>query len=88
MSTKDTPRAASAGEIATRSGAMDLGQTVVLGVFGPKDNMSALLRGSTGRIRQVSRGDRVKSRTVVAIDDKGILLERDGKTTRLTLAVE
>ncbi len=71
---------------ATQQGVIRKNQIAILGVFGPKDALRALVRTSNGRVKQIERGDHVASGEVVAIDDKGIILRQRGRTKRIDIA--
>ncbi|MES0824181.1 hypothetical protein [Ruegeria sp. SCP11] len=70
---------------ATQKGALNKSTISVLGVFGPKSEMRALMRLSSGRVKEVELGSRVSSGTVVAIDDEGVMLRQSGRTKRITI---
>ncbi|NOE32667.1 MULTISPECIES: hypothetical protein [unclassified Ruegeria] len=70
---------------ATQRGALKKNSVSVLGVFGPKAEMRALMRLSSGRVKEVKTGSRVASGTVVAIDEHGIVLRQSGQTKRITI---
>ncbi|WP_253276798.1 hypothetical protein [Ruegeria sp. 6PALISEP08] len=57
----------------------------VLGIFGPKSDLRALMRLSSGRVKEVKPGSRVASGTVIAIDEDGIMLRQSGQTKRITI---
>ncbi len=68
---------------ATQRGALKRNSVSVLGVFGPKAELRALMRLSSGRVKEVKPGSRVASGTVVAIDEHGIILRQSGQTRRI-----
>jgi len=70
---------------ATQRGALKKNSVSVLGVFGPKADMRALMRLSSGRVKEVKPGSRVASGTVVAIDEHGIMLRQSGQTRRIAI---
>lgn len=70
---------------ATQRGALKKNSVSVLGVFGPKADMRALMRLSSGRVKEVKPGSRVASGTVVAIDEHGIMLRQSGQTKRIAI---
>lgn len=70
---------------ATQKGALKKNSVSVLGVFGPKADMRALMRTSSGRVKEVKLGSRVSSGTVVAIDAEGVMLRQSGRTTRIVI---
>ncbi|WP_424833485.1 hypothetical protein [Ruegeria sp.] len=70
---------------ATQTGVLKKNSVSVLGVYGPKADMRALMRMSSGRVKKVKIGSRVASGTVVAIDEDGIVLRQSGQTRRMTI---
>ena len=75
-----------AGQIATQEGAIDTSRTYILGVFGPKNALKAMIQDRGGRPRVVSVGDRISLGPIKGIDQKGILVQQGGQTRRLPLA--
>lgn len=72
-------------EMATQSHALTRGRTDLIGLFGAQDQMSALIRTPGGSIQRVSVGETLSIGRVVAIDDKGIMVTKNGQNRRLTL---
>lgn len=70
---------------ATQKGALKKNSVSVLGIFGPKAELRALMRLSSGRVKEVKPGSRVASGTVMAIDEDGILLRQSGQTKRIVI---
>ena len=70
---------------ATQKGALKKGSVFLLGVFGPSTNMRALMRMSSGRVKEVKTGSRVASGTIVAIDEDGVMLRQSGQTHRIAI---
>ena len=70
---------------ATQKGALKKNSVSLLGVFGPKAEMRALMRMSSGRVKEVKLGSRVSSGTVVAIDADGVILRQSGQTKRIAI---
>lgn len=68
---------------ATQRGALKRNSVSVLGIFGPRTDLQALVRLSSGRVKEVKTGSRVASGTVVAIDEHGIMLRQSGQTRRI-----
>lgn len=58
---------------------------LVLGIFGPDQHLSALIRLPNGRTRKVHSGDRLNGRTILAIDPHGLVTTKGGHQERLTL---
>lgn len=74
-----------AAQLATQKNAMSLNPINLVGVFGPQNDMRALIRTSGGRIREVAPGDKTGFGRVVGIDEDGVMLEQFGRTSRLAL---
>ncbi|TMV08883.1 hypothetical protein FGK63_07120 [Ruegeria sediminis] len=70
---------------ATQQGALAKNSVAVLGVFGPSNDLRALMRLSNGRIEKVEPGSRVGSGTVAAIDENGVMLRQSGQTKRIDI---
>ncbi len=70
---------------ATQKGALSTHGTSVLGIFGQTNDLRALMRTSTGRVKEVQPGSRVGSSTIVAIDKDGVLLRHSGQTQRIAI---
>ena len=70
---------------ATQKGALNKSTMSVLGVFGPQSEMRALMRLSSGRVKEVKLGSRVSSGTIVAIDAEGVMLRQSGQTKRIAI---
>lgn len=58
---------------------------LLLGVFGPEANMKALVRLPGGRIQTVEAGKSLHGGTVRAIDENGLILQKNNKLQRLYL---
>lgn len=72
------------GDIATQSHSLDRFELTLLGVFGPVDAMTALVRLPGGRVRRVETGDKLGAAVVMAIDTDGLMLAQRGQTRRLS----
>ncbi|WP_254444624.1 hypothetical protein [Ruegeria arenilitoris] len=70
---------------ATQRGALKKNSVSVLGVFGPARNMRALVRLSSGRVKEVETGSRIASGTVMAIDEHGVMLRQSGQTKHIAI---
>ncbi|WP_170752815.1 hypothetical protein [Ruegeria lacuscaerulensis] len=70
---------------ATQKSALKKNSVSLLGVFGPKSDLRALMRLSSGRVKEVKPGSRVSSGTVVAIDPDGVMLRQSGQTRRIAI---
>ncbi len=56
-----------------------------MGIFGPKDNLRALVRSSGGALNEVMPGQRFAGGKVVAIDADGVMLLKGGQTKRISI---
>ena len=70
---------------ATQAGALKKNSVSVLGIFGPKSELRALVRLSSGRVKKVKPGSRVASGKVIAIDEKGVVLRQSGQNRRIDI---
>lgn len=71
--------------MATRTRGLNRGNTDLIGVFGPQNNMSALIRNRNGEVRRVERGQNLPIGRVIAIDKDGMMVEKNGTARRMTL---
>lgn len=87
MASSDTSAGTSAkvAGLATQSNAVNRRNLSLLGLYGPEDNLTALLRLPSGRTRKVQRGSRLPEGRVVAIDAKGLVLSSRGGTQLLEM---
>ena len=76
---------ANVAKLATQSGVLSRTSLSLIGVFGPDQNLQALVRQPNGRIQRVARGARLSAGRVVGIDAKGLMLDRNGSMVHLTL---
>lgn len=76
---------ANVAEMATQSGVLSRSSLSLIGIFGPDKDMQALVRAPNGKVHRVARGSRLSAGRIVAIDAKGVMLERNGRTVHLTL---
>ena len=76
---------AKVADLATQSDALNQNSLALMGLFGPAQDLSALMRLPSGRVRRVTRGTRLSSGRVVGIDSHGVLLEKNGTTHRLAM---
>jgi len=72
-------------QYATQRHALDPRSTNLLGIFGPKDNLRALVRQSGGAVNEVKPGQRFAGGMVVAIDAEGVMLLKAGQTKRISI---
>jgi len=70
---------------ATLANALDASVLNLLGIFGPADDLRALIRLPGGRVHQVTTGNRLSSGRIVAIDETGLMVLKNGRTTRITI---
>lgn len=78
-----TPRAVQ--KHATRTDALNTGKLNLLGLFGPQEDLTALIRLPGGRIVRVRPGARLTGGTVAAIDANGLVLQKRGQTQRIAI---
>ncbi|WP_413221402.1 hypothetical protein [Tritonibacter mobilis] len=76
---------ATAEALATSKGALPNRNLSLIGLFGSKNNMQALVRYASGRIETVKTGERLSLGRIVAIDQNGLLIERRGEVGRLPI---
>lgn len=79
------PTRASVARQATVAGALNLGRTSLIGVFGASNSRYALVRESSGRLVRVKVGDRLDGGRVVAIGQSDLSYQRGGNTVRLAM---
>ncbi|MDU9002695.1 hypothetical protein [Sedimentitalea todarodis] len=72
-------------KLATTDHAFARGQTDLIGLFGPQNKMSALIRTARGAVKRVEIGETLSIGRIVAIDDKGVMLSKNGQNRRLSL---
>jgi hypothetical protein len=70
---------------ATTSAPIPRAKPMLLGIFGSADDPSALIRLPSGKIAEVSRGDRLGPDTVLAVAEDSVILKRGNKAQRLTM---
>ncbi|NIZ59421.1 hypothetical protein DL239_00365 [Sedimentitalea sp. CY04] len=71
--------------LATQNKVLNQKSLALMGLFGPTNDLTALMRLPGGRVRRVNRGARLLAGRVVGIDDKGVLFEKNGTTHRLAM---
>lgn len=81
----DAPIRASVARQATVTGALNLGRTNLIGVFGTQNARYALVRESGGRLVRVKVGDRVDGGRVTAIGQTELSYQRGGQTVQLRM---
>lgn len=72
-------------DMATTDHALARGKTDLIGLFGPQSQMSALIRTPRGSIKRVEIGETLSIGRIVAIDDKGMMVSKNGHNRRLSL---
>lgn len=70
---------------ATTSAPIPRAKPMLIGIFGSAEAPSALVRLPSGKITEVSRGDRLGPDTVMAVAEDSIILQRGNKAHRLTM---
>ncbi len=70
---------------ATHENALHQSWATLLGTIVKPGEVKALIRYSSGKIANVTPGDRVGRGTVVAIEDGVVMLTLNGKTRKLTV---
>lgn len=70
---------------ATQPSVLDRKSLSLLGLFGPQDDLQALVRLPNGRLKTVKTGSRISRSTVLGIDAKGLVLEKSGKSQRIEI---
>jgi hypothetical protein len=73
------------GDVATQTRALTRGGLNLIGLFGPQDNLAALVRKPNGSIQRIERGDSLAGARVLGIDETGVMMEKNGRTWRLDL---
>ncbi|MBL4767366.1 MAG: hypothetical protein JKY94_06555 [Rhodobacteraceae bacterium] len=76
---------ANVANLATRPKGLDLKGLTLLGLFGPTDSLTALVRLPGGKMKRVNTGDRLGGGVVLGIDMDGLVLSQFGQTQRLFL---
>lgn len=79
------PTRASVARQATVTGALNLGRTNLIGVFGTQNARYALVRESGGRLVRVKVGDRIDGGRVTAIGQTELSYQRGGQTVQLRM---
>lgn len=79
----ETP--ANVADIATEPKALDHRGLALIGVTGNAGAFRALVRLPSGRVKQVEPGEKLAAGQVVAIDETGLMLQKNGRTKRLAM---
>lgn len=85
MANTDAKTPANVAGLATQADAMNRRTLSLLGLYGPEDNLTALVRLPSGRTRKVTRGTRISGAQVVAIDAEGLVLNDNGTAKRIAM---
>lgn len=81
----NSEEAASVGALATSRGTIPRGQPMLIGIFGSKDSLGALLRSPSGQVQRVELGDDALGGKVKAIGDGTIVIASGSRTKVLNL---
>lgn len=73
------------GKMATSPRILQRSRLALIGLFGRKDDLTALFRKPSGAIRRARPGDTLRSGRVMAIDETGVMMEKNGRTWRLAM---
>ena len=82
--TKTGKTPANVADLATQSDKLNRNKLTLLGVFGPANAMTALVRLPNGRVRRIETGDKLAASIVVTINADGLMLAQRGQTRRLS----
>ncbi|MGR3615169.1 MAG: hypothetical protein ACU0BB_03915 [Paracoccaceae bacterium] len=74
-----------AEKLATQPGAINPGGFTLLGVFGGKEDMRAMVRFAGGRISEIQAGSRIPAGTVAAVDKDGLMVLQNGEARRMAI---
>lgn len=72
-------------KIATTRADIPRSGPMLIGVFGKEDSPKALIRLPSGKVHEVTRGDRLGTDMVLAIAADEVILKGGSATTRLSL---
>lgn len=70
---------------ATQKQAANLAGITLIGLNGATGAYKALVRIPGGRIKQVTPGSRLSAGKIIAIDENGLILEKNGRTRRVEM---
>ncbi len=76
---------ANVAQHATETDVLPKGEPALVGLFGSKGKMRALLRYPGGRIVKLEPGSRVGWGRVVGIDSDGVAIQKGGRLQRLRM---
>jgi type IV pilus biogenesis protein PilP len=85
---RQIPASASLARSATTRNAVELGETILVGVFGASSSRRAILRLPSGEIRRVKSGESVDGWKVASIGQSSIKLTKSGKSQTLNVRGE
>lgn len=57
----------------------------LLGLFGAENNLQAMVRLPSGRVKTVRTGSRLAQGRVLGIDQAGLVLEKSGRSQRIKM---
>jgi len=78
-------RERNAAVLATQNNAVDLASTIVIGIVGPVDDRTAILRYPSGKVFKVKKNSRVSGGRVVAIKSDALIVAKGGKSFAMSL---
>ncbi|GLO71013.1 hypothetical protein MACH17_25300 [Phaeobacter inhibens] len=70
---------------ATQKDALRRNTLSLLGLYGASNNLNAMVRMPNGRTQVVQRGSRLSGGEVIAIDAEGLILQKNGKASRIEM---
>ena len=70
---------------ATERAVVPANAPMLIGIFGPENGLSAMIRMPGGRIHEVQAGQKLKGRQVLAIDAGGVILRKGNDEERLSM---
>ncbi len=70
---------------ATQTDALNPSRLTLLGIFGPNDDLRALVRLPGGKVRTLAPGQRFGRSKIVGIDAAGLMVVKNGQTRRISM---
>ncbi|MEP4038189.1 hypothetical protein [Pseudophaeobacter sp.] len=83
QSTSETP--SRVAKQATQSNALPHRRLSLLGLFGAENNLQAMVRLPSGRVKTVKTGSRLALGRVLGIDTTGLVWEKSGRSQRFEM---
>ncbi len=83
QSTSETPSRVATQ--ATQANALPHRRLSLLGLFGAENNLQAMVRLPSGRVKTVKTGSRLAQGRVLGIDASGLVLEKSGRSQRFEM---